>query len=373
MGELSLMARDSLFNEEVLWSGRPKVLTVPPAFKLAAWVSAIVSASTLCFALVAATALGVHPGGMIAFAAWCATLALGAWRLPLVWRSGVEYLVTEKHVIWRRGKFRRSIERGAISYARIRWSARDARVGDLVLVRAVPTGALRRTLNLALSDVEAPDRLWAIVRGVVPSATLGNGERSLAQRLDDGERVVWSAIPLSSPWKARRVATAASAAVLAFATVRIVARDIPPLRRVWHALPPATLAVLALGMALAVLLVAAVAAFVAYAAWVHPVRLAKATRYFVTNRRVLIRRGNEELHLDRSRIAYVIAAPSRAPGAKRRKLQEQNDLFLVLDGPQARALAPMGAFGGDEGGKLVPVFNAIDDAETVGAILKEAA
>ena len=35
----------------------------------------------------------------------------------------------------------------------MRWSARDATLGDLVIVRAVPTGALRRTLSLTLHDV----------------------------------------------------------------------------------------------------------------------------------------------------------------------------------------------------------------------------
>jgi len=43
----------------------------------------------------------------------------------------------------------------------------------------------------------------------------------------------------------------------------------------------------------------------------------------------------------------------------------------VLDGPQARALAPSGAFGGDDrDDALRPVFAAIDDADTVGRILR---
>jgi hypothetical protein len=46
----------------------------------------------------------------------------------------------------------------------------------------------------------------------------------------------------------------------------------------------------------------------------------------------------------------------------------------VLDGPQARAMAPSGAFGTeDQGNALRPVFAAIADAETVGEILKKAA
>src|SRR5689334_3409034 len=116
------MARDSLFGETILWSGRPKVASVPPAYKLVAAVSAVLSVVTLCFALVVSVGLHAAVGSMVFFSAWCAMIALGAWQLPLVWRARVEYLVTDKHVIWRRGPLRRSIDRGAISYARIRWN-----------------------------------------------------------------------------------------------------------------------------------------------------------------------------------------------------------------------------------------------------------
>jgi hypothetical protein len=63
--------------------------------------------------------------------------------------------------------------------------------------------------------------------------------------------------------------------------------------------------------------------------------------------------------LDRSNIAYVIAAPTS------KSLQ---DVFLVLDGPQARALAASGAFG-RKVDDLQPVLSSIDDADIVGAIL----
>ena len=43
----------------------------------------------------------------------------------------------------------------------------------------------------------------------------------------------------------------------------------------------------------------------------------------------------------------------------------------MLDGPQARALATSGAFGEDDrDDALRPVFAAIDDADTVGRILR---
>jgi len=367
------MARDSLFGETILWSGRSKAVTVPLVNKVAALVSAIVSFVTLSYALVFALALRVHVGSMLAFAAVCALMAVAAWRVPLWWRAQLEYIVTDKHVIWRRGRLRRSIEIRAISYARIRWSKKDASMGDLVLERAVPTGALRRTLSLTLSDVMAPDRLWAIVRGVTPSAPLGDGERPLAQRLDEGERVLWSAIPLASPWTARRAATAILGALVAIAFGNALARSVPSFAKILraHALPPSMFAVLVAGAALGLLLLLAVAIAVGYAALWRPLRLARATRYFVTNARVLIRRGSEELHLDRSRIAYVIDAP--LDGAASKDPGGLHDVFLVLDGPQARAMATSVAFGGEGAGVLRPVFSAIVDAETVNGILAESA
>lgn len=360
------MARDSLFGERIIWTGKPKGTTVPFGNKALAAFGVTVSLVAVCFAVVVARGLHADVGGMLFFAAWCATLALVAWRFPIVWRARLEFIVTDTHVIWRRGPIRRSIERKAITYALIRWNPNVSGVGDLVVVRAVPIGALRRTLSLTLADVEAPDRLWAIVRGVEPGAPLGDGDRPLGQRLDEGERVLWTAIPMASSWSLRRGATAILGIVLAGAAVRMLFRAIPTLRRVFgvHELTAGTMATFVAAVVLAAALLVAVALYVAYYAWVRPVRLSRDTRYWVTDCRVLIRRGAEELHLDRSRIAYVIDAPTLLGG--------HHDVFLVLDGPQARALATSGAFarfrGDDE--SLTPVLGAIDDVETVGAILR---
>jgi hypothetical protein len=360
------MARDSLFGERIIWTGKPKGTTVPFGNKALSALMATVSLVTLCFAIVVARGLHVDVAGMLFFAAWCASIALVVWRFPIVWQARLEFLVTDTHVIWRRGPIRRSIERKAITYALIRWNPNLSGVGDLVVVRAVPTGALRRTLRLTLSDVEAPDRLWAIVRGVEPGAPLGDGDRPLGQRLDEGERVLWTAIPMASSWSLRRGATAVLGLFLAGAAIRMLVHAIPNLVRVFgiHELTVGTMATLILGVALASALLVALAIYVAYYAWIRPVRLSRDTRYWVTDRRVLIRRAGEELHLDRTRIAYVIDAPTLLGG--------HHDVFLVLDGPQARALATSGAFarfrGDDE--SLTPVLGAIDDVETVGAILR---
>ena len=356
------MARDSLFGERIVWQGRSRAITVPALQKVMAIVTAVLSAVTLAYAVVVSGSLGTRVDGMVLFAGWCAMLALAAWRVPIWWRSQVEYLVTERHVIWRRGRIRRSIDRRQISYALIRWNASDASLGDLVIVRAVPTGALRRTLSLTLHDVEGPDRLWAIIRGVEPSAPLGSGERPLAQRLDPGERVLWSGSPLGSAWTTRRATTALAGAVLVGAFVKSSARSVPTVGRVLqlHALSPSLAAMFIGAASVGLLLLLVIALGAVYAALLRPARLARATRYFVTDARVLIRRGKEELSLDRSRIAYVIDAPWR----------KLHDVFLVLDGPQARAMAPSGAFGEDDRDDLRPVFAAIADADTVGRLLR---
>jgi hypothetical protein len=370
------MSRDSLFGETILWSGTPKDTSTSPVARVIMAVSGGVALVSLSFAVVLSTALHVAASGLILFAGWCSALALLAYCGPRLWRTGVEYAVTDRHVIWRRGPIRRSIDRDSISYARIRWSTTTVGVGDLVLVRAVPTGALRRTLSLTLSDVVAPDRVWAIARGVTPSAPLGDGERPLPQRLDEGERVVWSGTPVLAPWTFRRFLTATLAVGVGLAAARSANHVIPTLRRIahLHALPGWSFALFVAAVVASVLFVAVVAGGVGYVACVRPSRLARATRYLVTNRRVLIRRGREELSLDRTRIADVISSPTRRP------LRDGSvpssggaplvDLFLVLDGPHARAFASSGAFREEDGDALIPVLSAIEDAETVDAILR---
>jgi len=127
---------------------------------------------------------------------------------------------------------------------------------------------------------------------------------------------------------------------------------------------PDSLGFLALvtSLALTIFLLASAAAVLVYAVIVRPARLETETRYWVTNRRVLIQRGQEELHLERTRIVDVIDSPASG-GLK--------DLFLVLDGPRARAFASSGAFGEADAEGLQPVFHRIADADAVRGILLE--
>src|SRR5262245_54048964 len=139
-----------------------------------------------------------------------------------------------------RGPFRRTIERRSISFARIRWSAKSPGVGDIDLVRAVPTGALRRRLLLQLSGVVSPDRVWSIIRGVESSIGVHKGDRPLAKRLDDGERVVWSAQPKQTA-KAyihrgrREVRITPLSAILFYTFIAMVVKAVPNMGRLIHA------------------------------------------------------------------------------------------------------------------------------------------
>lgn len=364
------MSRDTVFGEKVVWQGRPQVVATPQMLGQIGVLCGVMAVISTLFGVVQALAIGMAPTASLAFAAWCGTLGLVSVQGPKIWLAEARFLVTENHVIFQRGLFRRSIERRSISFARIFWDKKHPGVGDIELVRAVPTGALRRRLMLRLSGVAAPDRLWAIIRGEEAVAPTGFGERPLSQRLDAGERVLWSAQPSVSfrvyvPQGKREWSLVALSAVLLIVLVRMTWSGVPTLRKVIGAGLPASSAAfvaLALGLGLAALVIAAMAGYFVYDAVVRRARLATETRYLITDKRVLIQRGSEELHLGRDRIVDIIQTPA-GPGCQ--------DVFLVLDGPRARALAASGAFGEmDRSPHLRPVFEAVQDADSVSQILK---
>lgn len=316
---------------------------------------------TLAFAVVAARSLHTPVQGMLVFSLCAVAVGILARRVPSWWLSRTEYLITDKHVIAKNGRLRRSMDRSQISYAVIRWSKDVPGVGDLILERAVPMGALLRTLRIELTGVRAPDRLLAIIRGADPDTALPRGSVPLPQRLDEGERVLWTAIPRASSWTRSRALFMLLGVMLLAACARMIVRAVPALAMVLktHALSAVLSVLLVAAVATAVLLVLGLGASALYTAWIKPARMVRNTRYFVTNRRVLIRRGDEELYLERGRIAYVIAQPKRST----------TSLFLVLDGPQARGMSVSGAWGGETTGRLQPVFEAIADADTASELL----
>jgi len=367
------VARDPLFGERIVWTARPTVLAPPPLARAMAFGFFMLSAISLSFALVIGLEVRTAPAGPMLFAMWCASLGIAAREVPRMWLAKARYVVTEQHVIAYFGPFRRSIERKSISFARIFWNDSDHTAGDLELVRAVPTGALRRRLMLKLYGVRAPDRVWAIVRGAEAIAPSGqHAERPLAQRLDHGERVIWSArrhhrLRAYLP-HGRREWSLVGIGGFVFASVgRMIEGAISALRLVAHGGLPVRsfpFAALTFALGLAVLLVFGVGCYVIYDAVIRQGLGAKHTRYLITNKRVLIQRGSEELHVDRQLIVDVIDTPAG---------DGLHDVFFVLDGPRARALAASGAFGElGRGPHLRPVFEAVDDAEGASRVLRGA-
>ena len=364
------MARDSLYGERIVWQGRPTVVTTPPLLRAVAALAFVSSAVSTLFAAVVATTLEHSPAPLLILAAWAATVGLGALHGPRIWLAQVKYTVTDRRVIWQRGPFKRSIERRSISFARIFWNGKTPGTGDVELVRAFQAGVFRRKLSLRLLGLSAPDRVWAIVRGTEDITPVGTGERPLAQRLDPGERVLWSARPRPRaraylPGGTREVGELLLATLVTISIATMLWRAIPVFGRILDAgvsgRSGAFLAIVT-GVALTALYLGVLAGYLVYDSMIRPARLVRDTRYLVTDQRVLIQRGREELHLDRSRIVDVIHAPA-GDGLM--------NVFLVLDGPRARALAASGAFGEDRRSpSLRPVFQSVDDADSVTQILQ---
>ncbi len=365
------MRRDSLFGEPVLWSGRPKEVSTPTLYRVAALVCAAASAISTAAEVAMATALGVRPGGLLAFAAWMATLAVAFAFGPRWWRSELEFLVTDRHVIMRRGRFRRSIEIKSISYARILLESASS--------PASATWSWSAPCPPARSAGGSPSSCtgWSRPTASGPScaaypstAPAGDGHRLLAQRLDEGERVLWAAHPVLSwrnwvPMDGRSVASIAIALGLGWAAKLVSAHGVHALRLLAAGgaapgTPPFVAFVVCLSLVIVLLTSSCLG--VLYTVVIRPARLAARTRYLITDCRVLIQRGDDELHLDRSRIVDVIDAPAEGG---------LHDIFLVLDGPRARAVAASGAFGEARGQGLQPVLHRVTDVDAVQRILQE--
>lgn len=364
------MGRDSLFGETIVWTGEARYARLPVAYRAIAALAFVATACALSFVLAAKLALHIAALPTLLFAAISLGVGIAAIELPRWWLSQMRYTVTESHVIWQRGPFRRTIETQSISFARIFWDPRQPGVGDLELVRAVPTGALHRRLTLRLRGVPAPDRVWAIIRGIETTVPSGLGARPLTQRLDPRERVLWTARPRRT-WRAllprgqRQVGLVLMALLLLGSAARILTRLPGLFGSLWGSgIQAAPLIAIGLALALSLTLLLGLFGYALNEACLKPWRLVSNTRYLVTDRRVLIQRGHEELHLDRNRIVDVIDAPGQSAGV--------TDLFLVLDGPRARAVEASGAFGELERTPyLRPVLLAVEDVDGARRVLKQ--
>jgi len=327
-------------SERVLWQGGPKP-GVPRDQRWTYGPLLVIALAVVC-ALFAGL---LHVSGIpavrpMAFTSFYLLLtAVAARLLPRYLLDPCEYMVTDRHVIWRRGQLRRTMDRRGVTYARIHWHRSVPGVGHLELVRAVPFGPLSRKQRFLLHDVEAPDVLFALIREAQPMEFAGYADVKLTDRLDRGERVLWGSAPAG--WRLGRseLVTAAVGLLVLFGGAMYAYRTgaiLVGLEQVGLPVRSWTWVLL-----FSVILISGSVMLIAGSAllW-HGLWGARAggsrTEYVLTDSRLLIRRGLVELSVDRRRIVDVAALPSTSGCC---------NLHLILDAPDARALDDNGALG----------------------------
>ena len=349
-------------SERVLWRGGPvRGVTRSLRWRLPPLLFAVFAADTALFAglLYAADVHALRP--TLSMVAYLALTALAFHVAPRFLLDPCEFLVTDRRILWRRGRARRTMDRHAVTLARIAWHPSAPGVGDLELERAVPFGPFQRTQRLVMHDVQAPDALFAILRDVAPSERAGDTDVKLAERLDPDESLLWGGAPERAAPDWRELATAAAGvALVAFAgwyewrmaTHLLGLEHLGMQVRSWTWVFFFASTFLAFGTVLCV---------GAYLLWYGLLRsraMALDTEYLLTERRLLIRRGRTELSVDRRRIVDVAQEP-RANGLY--------TLYLLLDGPDARALGDSGALGAVTPAKdrVPPILFEVRDPDRV--------
>ena len=353
-------------SERVVWRGAPRLgiprdlrFSLVPAFFFA------LAAVTALFAglLYSAGIPAVRPTAFTAF--YLVLTGVAARLLPRYLLDPCEYMVTDRHVIWKRGSYRRVMDRRSITYGRIHWHRSVPGVGHLELVRALPFGPLSRRQRLVLHDVPAPDVLFALIREAEPTAFAGYADVKLTDRLDRGERVLWGAGP--SGWRlgTAEALTATVGALVLLAGGLYAYRTSAILVGLEHAglsvRSPTWLMLFAAIAISASIIVGVGSALLWHGLWgardggTH-------TEYLLTDTRLIIRRGLIELSIDRRRIVDVAEVPSSGGS---------QNLHLILDAPDARALEDNGALGllTPPRATVPPVLYELVDIEELKALL----
>ncbi len=325
-------------SERVLWYGRPAA-GVPRARR---WTigPALLFALAVVFGLFAALLTVAGLAGIQQTASLSAILALFGVSVavaPRYLHDPCEYLITDRRVVWKRGRLQRTMDRTGVTFARIRWHRSAPGVGHLDLVRAVPFGPLARRQRIVLADLREPDRVFALVRGVSPGANTGDNQVPLIERLDPGEEVLWGGHPEGWLLGWREVLTALGGVAvigLGLGYGHRTAGILLGLEVVGLQVRSWTWVLFFLSVLITWIVITAVGAGLLWFGLWRARRLGRETEYVLTGCRLLIRRGPVELSVDRRRIVDV--ADTKAAGGL-------HHLFLVLDAPESRALADSGA------------------------------
>jgi hypothetical protein len=324
-------------SEEVIWEGAPAAVPRERMWVVLPLFFGAVSLVSLLFSRLLVVAELPGTNNAVAVASLLAACAIASLAAPRWLFGDLAYLVTDKRVLVRRGRFVRSMERRKLTYARILWHRSVPVVGHLELVVAVPFGPLARRLRLVLRDVREPDRLLALVRDERPSEAVGDRTVPLADRLDEDELVEWGGHPQGWHLGWREIATTALGLLVTGVGVAYGYRNVGillDLEGLGLAVRSSAWAMLFSAVFISWVCILAIGLGLVWHGVIRARRLGADTEYLLTDRRVLIRRGATELSVERSRVVEVAAQP--APGGL-------SHLFLVLDAPQSRALEDSGA------------------------------
>ena len=346
-------------SEEILFQGGP-TLGIPRDRR---WV--LIPVLFVTFAVVVGLFAGLLainelPGArsMAFLALYLLVTSVAVMVLPRYHLDPCEYMVTDKHVIWRRGSVRRAMDLRAITYGRIHWHRSVPGVGHLELVRAVPFGPLARKQRLTLHDVHAPDRLFALIRGAEPAEYSGYGDVRLIDRLDRNEQVVWGSGPAGLRIGAAEAFQALSGFLVMVAGALYLHRTssiLVSLEEVGLPVRSATWLLLFSAIAISAFTIIGVGVVLMWKGIWGSRADGSRTEYLLTETRLLIRRGLTELSIDRRRIVDVADIPSS---------RGCSNLVLILDGPNGRALDDNGAlsmFAAPPRARVAPVLYEVDD------------
>jgi hypothetical protein len=353
-------------GERVLWRGKPEQGVPRDGFYVVApAVAGAVGAIAGLFA--ALLAVAELPGWQASAIVVCYSIVLATSALlaPRYLLDPCEFMITDRRVLWRRGRTVRFVERDAVSFARIYWHRSVAGVGHLELVRSVPFGPLARSQRVMLHDLRGPDEVLAVARGAELGERRGDGTLALTDRLDEGEQVLWGAGPEGLLIGLRDVLTALLGLVilaLGGAYAGTAGRVLTGLEEI--GLPPGSLVWTLLFCALAAtfVLLLGVGGVLVWWGLVRARAEGRDTEYLVTDRRVLIRRGRTELSLDRTRVFDIAARPGWSG---------LHHAFFILDGKEARALGDSGALTGllPARDAVQPVFYELRELEALREVL----
>jgi hypothetical protein len=353
-------------SERVLWQGAPQ-LGIPRDLRWTIGPALVVALAAITGLFAGLLYVSGIPAVRPTVMSTCYLLmtAIAMRLLPRYSLDPCEYMLTDRQVIWKRGQQRRTIDRFAITYARIHWHRSVPGVGHLELVRAVPFGPLARKQRVVLHDVVAPDVLYARIREAQATEFAGFADVQLTDRLDQGEVVLWGGSPAGWRIGPAEVVTALVGALVLGAGVIYAHKTGTVLLGLERAGLPVvswTWVMLFGAILISASIIIAVGAALFWLGLWGARAAGSRTEYVLTDSRLLIRRGHIELSVDRRRIVDVADLPSTA-GSR--------NLHLILDAPDARALEDSGALGllSPPRATVPPVLYEVTELELVRKLL----